>query len=113
MTNRRTKRTWFTRERLVGVVLATSGLLIFGGCGYPKVSPAAFELSKAVDNLCNLRSGEQIETARRLVREKLDNGEITESEERILSNILDLAESGEWERAEQETRELLSDQTRW
>ncbi|MCA9205662.1 MAG: hypothetical protein R3C99_00350 [Pirellulaceae bacterium] len=113
MINERTNRAWFGRGRLVGLVLATSGLLIFAGCGYPKVSPAAFELSKAVDNLCNLRSSEQIAKARQLVREKSGSGEITDSEEQILTNILDMAEAGQWERAEQETRELLSDQTRW
>ena len=39
------------------------------GCGYPRVSPEAFELAKAVDNLCNLRDATQLPRAREIVKE--------------------------------------------
>ena len=110
--NARTQRasTACRREHLVGMVLA----LVLTGCGgYPEVSPAAFELAKAVNSLCNARNAEQIPAAHAIITEKHTAGEITDEEQEMLNDILDLAAGGQWERAERNARRLLADQTAW
>ena len=101
----------------IGAVLALylAGLVIcLAGCrGYPEVSPAAFELAKAVNNLCNLRDAEQIPTASAIIAQQHAAGEITDAEQELLTDILTLAAGGKWERAEADARRLLADQTEW
>ena len=93
---------------VVGLVVAASG------CGrYPPVSREAFELSKAVFNVCNARRSEQLDTARETVLARRDAGRISQREGRYLCDILDLAEAGNWKRAEARAQRLLRDQTQW
>ncbi len=103
------RRTW-----LLAVFTTTLVPLIAGGCGgYPPVSSEAFELAKAVSNLCNARSAEQIPMARRIIGERHDVAAITPRERQFLIEILDVAEGGDWDRAESQCRRLLADQTNW
>lgn len=80
------------------------------GCGYPRVSPEAFELAKAVDNLCNLRDATQLPRAREIIIERHEAGDISNQELGWLSTILDQAEAGNWEAAMQSSRKLLLSQ---
>lgn len=102
----------YYRRYLLCVV---AGLLVLaGGCGgYPEVSPAAFELAKAVVAVCNTRQPEQLDKARRIIQMRHEAGDISQREERYLGEILELAEAGRWERAETRARRLLRDQTEW
>lgn len=81
------------------------------GCGeYPKVGPTTFELAKALYTVCNAKNAAQLERFRDLLRTKHQAGEVTDREREILSEIADTAETGAWQEAEQETRQLLLDQ---
>jgi len=111
------ERVCFGREfRLTRPLILTALVLLanVAGCGrYPEINPAAFELAKAIANVCNARNGEQLETARQTISAKREAGEITDQEERILSGIVERAAAGEWEHAERQARQLLKDQTDW
>lgn len=92
-------------------LLALAGLIFVAGCGYPRVSPAAVELTKTIDTVCNLRTEAQIEPARKLVQERYEEGKISEEESEILEQILSIAENGRWESAAARCRSLLEAQT--
>lgn len=71
------------------------------------LSPGAYELVKAVDNLCNLRSAEQLGKARSIIGERQSAGEISLDEQQMLNDILDLADQGHWDTAIARCRQLL------
>lgn len=94
--------------RSLAAVLILSGLIC--GCGYPQVSPGTYELAKVIDNLCSYRKPEQIDVARELIRKEHASRAISDSEQTLLMRILDQAQSGDWQGAGQEARELLQAQ---
>lgn len=97
-----------TRSRAAVLVLSS----LICGCGYPQVSPGTYELAKVIDNLCSYRKPEQIEAARELIRKEHASRAISDSEQTLLMGILDQAQSGDWQGAGQEARELLQAQNR-
>lgn len=99
------------RLRSARTSLALAGLILVAGCGYPRVSPAAVELTKVIDTVCNLRTAAQIEPARKLVLERFEEGRISAEEREILEEVLDVADSGQWESAATRCRRLLEAQT--
>lgn len=96
---------------LSSMSLLLAGLIFVAGCGYPRISPAAVELTKVIDTVCNLRSAAQIEPARGLVLERYQEGAVSEEERRLLETILNVAEKGQWESAAARCRRLLEAQT--
>ncbi|MCL4203816.1 MAG: hypothetical protein KJ000_15045 [Pirellulaceae bacterium] len=86
--------------------------LAIGGCGHPRIGAEAFELAKAVDNVCNLRDRDQLPKAQALVETAHRDGTINAGERRILEKIVAQAESGDWERASDDVRKLLIAQQR-
>lgn len=92
------------------IVLLLGGALLTGCGGYPKVGPAAFELAKVLYTVCNAENEEQLEEFRDLVKDKHQNGELTDEERSLLLEIADTADAGHWDRAEREARQLLLDQ---
>lgn len=104
-----TRRTWL----LAACAAAIVPVIAVGCGGYPPVSTEAFELAKAISNLCNARSAEQIPRARRIIDERHDAAAITPRERQFLIEILDVAERGDWDGAESQCRRLLADQTNW
>lgn len=104
-TNRRTVscRTFFLWGGVLGLTV---------GCGRgPEVSPAAYELAKGIDTLCNLQQAAQVPQARAILKTKLTAGEITASEHAALDEVLEFAASGDWSSARSTTRQILIDQT--
>ncbi|TWT33073.1 hypothetical protein [Blastopirellula retiformator] len=95
------------RDYLAG---ALALLTIIGCGGYPEVSPAAYEMAKTLSTVCNLQNDQQLQRFRTLIDDKLSAGEITASEHAMLSRIADMAESGDWQNAELETRQMMLDQ---
>lgn len=102
-------------RRAVSLAAIAAALLILpAGCGgYPEVSAEALELAKAVDNLCNLQEPTQIESARETIRSEHSAGNISDIEQTFLLDILDTADAGDWDAAQQESRRLLEDQQQW
>jgi hypothetical protein len=81
------------------------------GCGGPTIGSEAFELAKALDNLCNLQNESQLAEAVSLVEKAHAEGRITDREQRLLAGILTRAEDGDWARASSAARDLLQAQT--
>jgi len=91
--------------------LCVMACLGWAGCQrYPEMSPRAFEIAKAIDNLCNLKNTDQIPNARQKVNTDLQSGLITDREHGWLMSVLDDAEAGNWEQASATARQLLTSQ---
>ena len=102
----------FYRTRIGMSVCLGLLCLAVGGCEHPTIGTEAFELAKAVDNVCNLRDRDQLPKAQALVETAHRDGTITAGERRILAKIVAQAESGNWERAANDVRSLLAAQQR-
>jgi hypothetical protein len=87
-------------------------LATFAGCGYPEVSPKAYEISKAMYRLCNQREDTRIELIARLIEESLESGDISAAEAKLLQEILEEASEGHWDDCAAEVRRLMNDQVR-
>ncbi len=85
-------------------------LWCLAGCGYPEVSPKTYEISKALYSACNRQSEEHLSKVAELIESHLENGELTEREAKWLREIVQEAESGNWEAATLEARQLMEDQ---
>jgi len=95
------------------VILAIAVCLPLIGCGnYPKISPRAFELAKLLDNACDARQPRQLENFRAMVDQSREADDITDAEKSWLLDITAIAESGQWESAAEEIRQMLLDQNR-
>jgi hypothetical protein len=102
-------------RRISAAMLTTVALLWMplAGCGYPRIDREAFELAKAVSNLCNRRDADRLPMARAQIDAACERGDISDAEHRYLIQIVVLAEQGRWERAERQSLRLLSDQSDW
>lgn len=85
-------------------------LLYLPGCGYPEVSPKAYELAKALYSVSNLKREEGLNKIETLIDESLQTGEISEREAGFLTEIVEQCRSGEWDTAQRESRKLMEDQ---
>ncbi|MCC9607419.1 hypothetical protein LOC68_12865 [Blastopirellula sp. JC732] len=86
-------------------------LLLAIGCSrYPEVSGSAYEMAETLSTVCNLKSDQQLKQYRTLIDDRLAASEITSSEHAMLTQIADIAESGDWQGAELEARQLMLDQ---
>lgn len=81
------------------------------GCGYPKVSPKAYEISKALYSVCNLKRQDDLDKVSDVISQAVSTSELTESEAEWLMVILEQARAGDWEAAALEARSVLQDQT--
>jgi len=92
-------------------IIAVALCLPLTGCGnYPEISPKAFELAKLLDNACDARQPAQLEKFREMVDQSHEAEEITDSEKSWLLKITTTAESGQWENAAEEVRQMLLNQ---
>lgn len=93
--------------QLVGLLTISA---FFPGCGYPEVSPKAYELTKALYSATNLKQVERLNAVESLIEEAVKAQEITAQEADYLSDIITRAREGDWEKAQEETRALMEDQ---
>ena len=86
-------------------------LMIFcQGCGYPKISPKAYEISKAMYLVCNMKRQDDLDKVAVVISEAAAASEISESESEWLMGIVEGVRAGEWEAAGLEARSILQDQ---
>ena len=97
----------FQQRWLAG--LLTISLL---GCGYPDVSPATYELAKAMHSAFNAKSEKDLPVARKMIEERFLEGLINAEERDWLLAMVKQAEDGHWTEAEAEVRRLIADQVR-
>ena len=80
------------------------------GCGYPEVSPKAYEVANALYSASNRQSSEHIEKAATLIDELRESDEITDRESEWLHAIVEQARAENWTEAAAEARKLIADQ---
>ncbi len=98
------------RARLLNAIPCFVLLCCLAGCGYPKVSPKTYEISKALYSACNRKSAEHVAKASELIETHHESGDLSKREAKWLREIVRNAESGSWEAATLEARQLMEDQ---
>ncbi len=93
-------------------LLSIAFAIFVSGCGtmYPSVSSDCYDLAKSLTTVCNLRKTDQLAQLRQLASDREQAGKISRSEREILESIVEEAESGDWEQAEDSARKLLAAQ---
>ncbi len=82
-----------------------------GGCSdYRGISPTAYEYAKALYSLTNRRQTEKLDRVSDLILKSQQAGDLTEEEVEWLKSIIDDARRGQWQAAQQEARQMMSDQ---
>ncbi len=83
------------------------------GCGQPELKRDGYFVAVSLDQAFERRDAAQLARADDLIAEELASGKITSQEADALSDLVALAEQGDWQRARTETRKLLSAQSDW
>ncbi|MCA9118182.1 MAG: hypothetical protein KDA79_24085 [Planctomycetaceae bacterium] len=84
--------------------------LLLAGCGYPEVSPKAYEISKALFSAASRQSEEQLDRAARLIETERKAGEISPREAGWLNEVVATARKGDWPEAQATARQIMEDQ---
>lgn len=84
--------------------------MVLVGCGYPKIGPRAYELTKGLDAAVERRDTEQLQRARELIDASAADGSLVESERAMLLDVVDLAAAGSWQKARQRTLGIMKAQ---
>src|SRR5690606_5358565 len=106
------RRASWLRPSCPAAALALSLAWLTGCGGYPEVSPDTYELAKALYTVCNRKDAQQLKSFQQLVDQTHESSKISEEEKELLDWIAELAEQGDWAKAQQQTRQLLEDQNR-
>lgn len=93
-----------------GVFLLVEAVVVCGCGGAGSVGPRAYDLAQALNSACNLRNAARLEAIEAMIDDSLQQEEITAHEADCLSNIVDQAQDGEWQSAEQSARGILLEQ---
>ncbi len=80
------------------------------GCGYPPVGPKAYEITKALYSVCNLKRQDDLDKVTDVISQAVSRSELSKSESEWLMSIVEQAKSGEWSAAAEEARSILKDQ---
>lgn len=99
-----------------GRALGLSIALLIGslaGCGQPPLQPPALQFAQALDAVLERQDTVQLQTARHLLSEKQQRGEIDDQESRTLASLIDAAQAGDWDSAHRRVRQLLAAQNGW
>lgn len=101
-------------DRLIkSSTLATIALTVLCvGCGYGEVSPAAYEHSKSLYTVSNLRSSDSVERVAEAIARDLEAGKLSESEAGWLTDICDDCRAARWREAQDAARRIMQDQVR-
>lgn len=92
------------------LLLLLSAAVLVAGCGYPKVSPTAYELSMSLYNVSNRKLKDQLPAVEERIAEAKNNEEISEREAKWLEDIVALAAKNRWKKAMQSARRMMEDQ---
>lgn len=84
--------------------------LLVTGCGYPEVSPAAYDCAKALYSVCNRKDAPRLDAVEDAIRDAESQGDITATEAGWLRAIVAEARNERWEEAAAEARQLMTDQ---
>ncbi len=99
-----------TIQRFAALIVLAVATWPLGGCGYPEVSPRAYEISQALYSVCNQKSAERLPVVEELIEKSLADGSLAEREGKWLNEIVAAGENGDWESAAREARRIMADQ---
>lgn len=97
--------------------LSTLALLItmavlFTGCGYGEISPAAYDYSMAMYAISNRQATDKLDGVSQQIEASLAAGELTAREAAWLEDIIQDGRRGEWKSAAKASRRMMEDQVR-
>ncbi len=93
------------------VVLVCCAIAVLTGCSrYDKVSPAAYEYSKALYSACNRHDETRLSTIALRIDNAKTGSQLTVREADWLHDIVAMAQAGEWQEASQDARQLMEAQ---
>lgn len=103
---------WASRLNWRTWIAWLAGICLFAGqgCSYPEVSPKAYEISKALYSVCNLKRKDDLDKVSDAISAAVKTAELSKTESEWLTAIVEQARSGEWEEAADEARAILQDQ---
>jgi len=103
-------RTNWINSRRRAMLLTCAFMVSCLGCGYPEVSPKAYEISKGLYTVCNLKRQSDLDQVSDVISKAASASELTKSEAGWLMGIVEQARAGQWEAAGLEARSILQDQ---
>ncbi len=83
------------------------------GCRYPELQSRGQEIAKALDSAMELQDKGQLQQARTLIAQSQQQGDLASVEVKSLLAIIAVAESGDWDKARRQNRQLLARQNDW
>lgn len=83
---------------------------MMAGCGYPTITPDAYEVAKALHTGINLRDDATLTKAEEYVRTAHTEGRLADQERELFERAIGLARDGEWDAAQEELHALLAAQ---
>ncbi|MDA7905436.1 hypothetical protein N9B60_01600 [Mariniblastus sp.] len=100
-----------------GIISCLVILLLFGGYfwlnrGYGEVSPDTYQFSKALYSACLKKSDEHLAKIEELLDES-DESSLPSNERIWLTQITQLAQSGDWESAARKAKRMMEDQVKY
>jgi hypothetical protein len=92
------------------ILLLLLGLAVWFSRGYGQVSEQAYDLATSLVSACNLQSSERVELIAQCLQADLANGSLPANDARYLTDIIQLAQAGQWEPAQTAARKLVQTQ---
>lgn len=89
------------------VLILTTSCLLTGCQRYGEISKDTYKFANALYSISNLQDEERL----KMFRDDLKrNTDVPANEKRWLMDIVELSENGQWEQANQQTRQMLDEQ---
>lgn len=80
---------------------------------YGKISPHGYELTTALYSACNQQDPERVAAVAELTDRAVRANKLNPTESEWLSEIIEHAQAGRWQRAATDSRELMEAQVEW
>lgn len=101
------------RTPIFQLIMLVGFLVHLSGCGAAEVSPAAYQISKALYSACNRQHDDQLLKVEESIAAKLASQDISSREAALLTEIVEQAKQQEWKIASQQAWQILEDQVDW
>ena len=99
---------------MVAVLLIGAVMVCWTSRGYGKVSPGAYEFSKAIIGACQAKSDDRVKAVEGLLAEDSDVVvKISNTERGWLESMISKAKDGDWKSAANSARRMMEDQVEY
>lgn len=96
----------------VTVVLVAIGFTGYFMSGYREISPNAYQYTRSLYTICNQRDSQRLEKIVTLIEADFRSQKISEQDRRYLMRLVQTAEAGDWQKAQERIRKLLEVQVK-